>query len=182
MVELTLTTMVVLGAAGCSAIPAGLSRMAANEPRRPGSSTSKPDEGRAYRGSTEFKATPAAVAEAATQAMADLKMSASSTRHDGAVIQVLGETADQRAVTVTIRPGVAATRISSRIGWFGDPPLSEALTERTGIRLGAFPPKPIPENPPSEPSSNPYFSRGAIPDEIMYRDLVDAPYRDRVVP
>ena len=83
---------------------------------------------------------------------------------------------------VTLRPQQGKTRISCRIGWFGDEALSKALLERTGIRLGTLPPAAVPENPPSTPGANPFFSRDAVPDEEMLRDVAEAPYRDRVIP
>jgi hypothetical protein len=32
---------------------------------------------------------------------------------------------------------------------------------------------------PSEPAPNPYFSRDAIPDSEMMKDMIEAPYRTR---
>ncbi|MHC5542385.1 DUF3568 family protein, partial [Singulisphaera rosea] len=80
------------------------------------------------------------------------------------------------------RPNPGATRVSVRIGWFGDEPLSKALMDRIGVRLGTLPPTAIPTDPPSEPGSNPYFSKSAIPDSVMLRDQADAIYRDSPVP
>ena len=77
---------------------------------------------------------------------------------------------------------VPAPPRSARIGWFGDEALSQALLERVGVRAGTRAPEAIPDEPPSTPSGNPYFSRSAISDEVMLRDLADAPYHDRVVP
>jgi hypothetical protein len=134
------------------------------------------------RGVVELDATPAVLNRAIPEAMADLQMTYIRTRKDNAVYQIDGKTADQRNVSVTIRPGLGRSRFSSRIGWFGDTLLSKALAERVGIRAGLFPPKPIPEQPPSSPDPNPIFSRSAVSDDDMFRDLAEAPYRDRVIP
>lgn len=136
----------------------------------------------APRGAVELDATPAVLNRAIPEAMADLQMTYIRTRKDNAVYQIDGKTADRRTVNVTIRPGLGKSRLSSRIGWFGDTLLSKALAERVGIRAGLFPPKPIPDQPPSSPDPNPIFSRSAVSDDEMYRDLAEAPYRDRVIP
>jgi Protein of unknown function (DUF3568) len=122
------------------------------------------------------------VGEALTAAMDDLKMTAIEPGRDGAVYKIDAKTADDRTVMVTMRPRQGQTRLSCRIGWFGDEALSKALLERTGVRLGTLPPAAVPEDPPSTPGSNPFFSRDAVPDEEMLRDVAEAPYRDRVIP
>lgn len=136
----------------------------------------------AGRGVQDFAAPPSAVAPAVLAALADLKMSDAEPARDGVVSRVEARTSDGRAVSVTIRPRAGATQVGARIGWFGDEPLSKALLERVGVRVGALPPEAIPDEPPSAPSGNPYFSRSAIPDEVMLRDLADSPYNDRVIP
>ena len=47
---------------------------------------------------------------------------------------------------------------------------------------GTQPPAAIPAQPPSRPASNPFFSRAAVPDEVILRDVADAPYRDSLLP
>jgi hypothetical protein len=101
---------------------------------------------------------------------------------DGSVVRIEARTEDDRAVTVTLRFRQGATQVGVRIGRFGDEPLSRALLERVGVRLGTRDPEAIPAAAPSAPSSNPYFSRTAIPDSVMLKDFADAPYHDRVVP
>ena len=64
---------------------------------------------------------------------------------------------------VTLRPHQTQTRVSCRIGLFGDEPLSKALLERTGVRLGTLPPAAIPDNPRARPASNPFFSDRQCP-------------------
>ena len=122
------------------------------------------------------------VGSAVTEAMADLKMTAIQPGRDGVVYKIEAKTEDKRTVMVTLRPHQMQTRVGCRIGLFGDEPLAKALLERTGIRLGILPPAPIPEHVPSSPGSNPFFAKSAVPDAEMLRDVVEAPYRDRVVP
>jgi hypothetical protein len=130
----------------------------------------------------EFALPASAVRSAVTDAMDDLKMTAIESGRSGAVYKFDGKTADNRPVLVTVRPHDGQTRVSCRIGWLGDEPLSRALLERTGIRLGTLPPAAIPENPPSAPAPNPILSRLAPPDEDTLRNIAEAPYRDRAVP
>jgi hypothetical protein len=136
----------------------------------------------AGRGVQDFKAPPGSVKTAVFEAMDDLKMTVVHRGRDGAVSQVDGRTSDNQTVTVTIRPQQTNMRVSCRIGWFGDQPLSRSLLERVGIRLGTLPPAAIPDQPPSAPASNPIFSRDAVPDSQILRDFAEAPYRDRVDP
>jgi hypothetical protein len=122
------------------------------------------------------------VGTAVTEAMTDLKMTSIQPGRDGTVYKIQCKTEDNRTVMVTLRPHQTQTRVSCRIGMFGDEPLSRALLERTGVRLGTLPPAAIPAHVPSSPGSNPFFSRDAVPDEEMLKDVAEAPYRDRVVP
>ena len=130
----------------------------------------------------EFSLPATKVGEALTAAMDDLKMTGIEPSREGAVYRIDAKTADHRTVMATLRPQQGKTRVSCRIGWFGDEALSKALIERTGVRLGTLPPAAVPENPPSTPGANPFFSRNAVPDEEMLRDVAEAPYRDRVIP
>jgi hypothetical protein len=134
------------------------------------------------RGVQNFTASPAAIRTAVLEAIDDLNMNVVGRGRDGAVTQIDGRTSDGRTVTVTLRPQQGTTRISCRVGWFGDQPLSQALLERIGIRLGTLPPAAIPDQAPSHPAANPIFSREAVPDEVILRDFAEAPYRDRVDP
>jgi uncharacterized protein YceK len=134
------------------------------------------------RATQDFARSPGEIGAAVAQAMDDLKMTSVERGRDGTVYKISATTADKRSVLVTMRPNQGLTRVGCRIGLFGDEPLSKAVLERTGIRLGTLPPAPIPENPPSKPGSNPIFSRDAVPDEVFLRDVADAPYRDRVIP
>jgi hypothetical protein len=130
----------------------------------------------------EFLAPPGMLKPLVLEAMDDLQMTVIQRGGEGTVSRIEGKTADNRNVAVTIRPNQVKTRVSCRIGWFGDEPLSTALLQRIGVRLGTMPPAPIPAQPPSTPAANPIFSRDAVPDAIMLRDLSEAPYRDRVNP
>ncbi len=130
----------------------------------------------------DFSLPSSKVGTAVTEAMADLKMAAIQPGRNGAVYKIQAKTEDNRSVMITLRPHQTQTRVSCRIGAFGDEPLSKALLERTGVRLGTLPPAPIPDHVPSSPGSNPFFSHGAVPDDEMLKDVAEAPYRDRVMP
>lgn len=134
------------------------------------------------RGVQDFAAHPNAVVPAVFASLTDLQMSEVQPTRDGVVTRIEARTRDGRAVSVTVRPRDGAAQVGARIGWFGDEALSKALLERVGVRAGTRDPEAIPDEPPSTPSGNPYFSRSAIPDEVMLRDLADAPYHDRVIP
>jgi Protein of unknown function (DUF3568) len=136
----------------------------------------------AGRASQDFAMPPGPVGNAVAEAMEDLKMTSIQRGRDGTVNKIDSKTADGQVVTVTIRYHKPMSRVSCRIGWFGDEPLSRTLLDRIGVRLGTLPPAAIPENPPSRPASNPIFARDAVPDSVMFRDIAEAPYRDRVVP
>jgi hypothetical protein len=130
----------------------------------------------------DFARSPSELGATVAEAMADLKMTSLERARDGLVYKISAKTADSRSVLVTMRPHQGLTRLACRVGLFGDEPLSKALLQRVGIRLGTLPPAPIPEDIPSKPSPNPFFSRDAVPDEVFLRDIADAPYRDRVIP
>jgi hypothetical protein len=127
----------------------------------------------------DFRFPAGEVTTAVLEAMEDLKITVTRRDHDGLASQIEGRTSDNRTVTVTLRPQKPITRVSCRIGWFGDEPLSRTLLQRVGVRLGVLPPEAIPDSPPSQPASNPYFSRDAVPDSEMMRDFYEAPYRNR---
>ena len=87
-----------------------------------------------------------------------------------------------RPVKVTIRSFQGQTQVGVRAGWFGDEAMSKAPLDRVGVRLGNQPPEAIPTETPSTPAGNPFFSRKAVSDLEMFRDIAEAPYRDRVIP
>jgi uncharacterized protein YceK len=130
----------------------------------------------------DFARSPGDLGSAVAEAMEDLKMTSLERGRDGSVYKISASTADKRSVLVTMRPHQGLTRLACRVGLFGDEPLSKALLERVGVRLGTLPPAPIPDQAPSKPGSNPFFSREAVPDDVFLRDVADAPYRDRVIP
>lgn len=136
----------------------------------------------AGRATQDFALPAPTVQSAITTAMEDLRMQSTSQTSEAGALIYHGTTADNRRVTIHVRPNPGATRVSVRIGWFGDEPLSKALMDRIGVRLGTLPPTAIPTDPPSSPGSNPYFSKSAIPDSVMLRDQADAIYRDTPVP
>ncbi|WP_165222156.1 DUF3568 family protein [Aquisphaera insulae] len=134
------------------------------------------------RGTQSFASTPSMVISALNSAMTDLDMSEVRVIREIGISRVQARTSDRRSISATVRFFQGATTVAVRIGWFGDEPLSRALLDRVGVRLGTKEPEAIPEVAPSEPSGNPFFSRRAVSDEEMLRDFVEAPYRDRVVP
>jgi hypothetical protein len=121
------------------------------------------------------------VGAALAAAMDDLKMGSVQRKRNGKIIELDAKTADNRSVLVTVRPHEGQTRVSCRIGWFGDEPLSMALLERTGVRLGTLPPAAIPDNPPSTPAIT-KFPRPSPPDEATLRAIAEAPLHDRMLP
>lgn len=181
MRRIALTATALLAAvagAGCQTVgPAAVSRMGRPEaPAGPGFSYSA---GRAVQ---TYSQVPATVHPAVLAALDDLRVQAVREVNDGNAIIVEGTTADNRRASVTLRPHPGGTRLSARIGLFGDEPLTHALVDRVGVRLGTLPPAAIPADPPSEPAPNPYFSRAAVPDSEMLKEQVVAPYRGTVVP
>ena len=60
------------------------------------------------------------VGTAVTEAMADLKMASIEPGRDGAVYKIQAKTEDNRTVMVTLRPHQTQTRVSCRVGLFGD--------------------------------------------------------------
>ncbi len=134
------------------------------------------------RATQEFTYPPDTIVTAATQAMNDLRIQAIQQTRDGGMIMLEGTTADDRRASVAIRPNQGTSRVSVRVGWFGDQPLSCAIMDRVGIRLGTLPPSAVPVDPPTAPDGNPFFSRSAVPDSEMLRDQADAAFRDSPVP
>jgi hypothetical protein len=172
LVGSTTVTAVLLGLIGCATVPPA-AEMAA---------TTSSFTYTAGRGSQAFAAPPAVVIAALHDAMADLSMTLLSSTRDGAVHRVVARTADNRQVVATLRWHQVVTAVAVRVGWFGDEPLSQAILERVGVRLGSREPEAIPSTAPSTPSRNPFFTRDAVPDSVMLRDFAEAPYRDRVIP
>ncbi|MFO0952431.1 MAG: DUF3568 family protein [Isosphaeraceae bacterium] len=129
----------------------------------------------AGRASQTFKGTPTSVQPAVVAALDDLRISAVHQRLDGGAIMYEATTADNRGANVALRPQPSGTtRVTARIGVFGDEALSRALMDRIAIRLGALPPDAVPVDPPSTPGGNPYFSRDAVSDEEMLKERSDA--------
>ena len=103
-----------------------------------------------------FAATPPTVETALRSAMDDLRIRPSPSRHDAGSVSVEGTTADDRRVVVTLEPTPGSTRVKTRIGWFGDEPLSRALMDRLAIRLGDLPPSAARVEPTTTaPATNP---------------------------
>ncbi len=85
-------------------------------------------------------------------------------------------TADGRAVRVTIQTTGVRSLVASKIGWFGDEPLTRAFLDRLANRQGTLePPASSAEAAPEpEARSNPFLSRKAVSDSVMLRDRLDA--------
>jgi hypothetical protein len=167
-------------AGGCQTV----NLSALKHPGRPGD---KPGDSPGYsyaagRAVQSFDRPPTAVQPAVIAALDDLRIENLRQTNDGGVIVFEGTTADARKASVTLRPSPAGSRLSARFGLFGDEPMSRALMDRVGVRLGSLPPSGIPTDIPSEPARNPYFSRTAVPDSVMLKDQADAPFRSSPVP
>ena len=140
-VQRTALTLVLgcgLAQGGCATVPPSPERLVSTE--------TSFSAGRAMQ---DFAVPLGKVGTAVTEAMDDLKMTSIETGRDGAVYKVQAKTADNRTVMVTLRPHQTQTRVGCRIGTFGDEPLSRALLERTGVRLGTLPAAAIPEKSPA---------------------------------
>ena len=134
------------------------------------------------RGWESFAAPRASVLSALNDSMNDLSLANIRGYKDGTVSRLEATTKDSERVVATLRSRKDVTQVTIRVGWFGDQPLTQALLERLEVRLGSRSPEAIPATAPSAPSRNPYFARDAIPDAVMLRDFVEAPYHDRVIP
>ena len=135
------------------------------------------------RAAQTLASTPINVQPAVLSALDDLRFTSVRQINEAGAIVFEGTTPDNRRASVTLRPHPAGTtRLTARIGMFGDEPLSRALVDRVAIRMGTAAPQPIPDSAPSEPGSNPYFSKSAVSDADMLRDRADAPYRNSDAP
>jgi hypothetical protein len=184
MRKLALTVAVIMvsaASAGCSTVtPSAVKAMADSAPPA--------DPGYTYsagRATQTFASSAKAVAPAVMAAMDDLRIEGVRAGNDSGMVIFEGTTADHRRASVMLRPQKqGSTRLTTRIGLFGDEPLSRALMDRVGIRLGELPPAPIPAEIPSNPSPNPFinFSRSVGPQSEMLRDMADSRFRDTPVP
>jgi Protein of unknown function (DUF3568) len=163
---------ILLGLLGCATVPPAADIMA----------VSSAFSYSAGRGAQSFAAPPAAVIAALDDALTDLNINKGRHIRNGAVFRVEARATNYRPVVATIRSHQGQTHVGIRAGWFGDEPLSKAILDRVGVRLGSHPPEAIPTEVPSAPSGNPFFSRSAVSDLEMFRDFAEAPYRDRVIP
>jgi hypothetical protein len=161
----------ILPLSGCSTLPK--SRAPEEDPPAP---TARYTTGRLLQ---DFAYPASVVAKAIPEAMDELGIPVVRKNRDGTAAQIQGRTPDGRSVVITMRTQPPITRLSCRVGWFGDEPMSRAIMRRVAVRLGALPPEPVPDKLPSRPSPNPYISRTAIPDAVMAQDQIEAPYRNR---
>lgn len=130
-----------------------------------------------------FALPPKDVEPAALAAMDDLRIHSIRRTSEEGTIVLEGTTPDNRRASMTIHPQNAGARVSTRLGIFGDEPLSRALMDRMSVRLGTLPPTAVSvDPPPSEPGKNPYFSRAAVSDSEMLKDQADAHFRGSAFP
>ena len=140
--------------------------MVAPSPERVVNTESSFSGGRAMQ---DFSLPSTKVGTAVTEAMADLKMASIEPGRDGVVYKIQAKTEDNRTVMVTLRPHQTQTRVSCRVGSFGDEPSSSPSgTDRRPARNTS--PRRDSRARPSSPGSNPFFSRDAVPDEEMLKD------------
>ena len=159
-----------LGQSGCSTVAPGPERLL-----NTGTSYSA---GRAIQ---DFSLPMSKVGEAVTEAMTDLNMTAIETGRDGVVYKIQAKTVDKRNVMVTLRP-TGCRRVSAA----GSAPSAMSRSQKLCWSERASGSEPFPRR--QSPSMfrahrlNPFFSRDAVPDEEMLKDVAEAPYRDRVIP
>lgn len=181
-IALTVTALFAAASAGCQTVnPSALSALG----RSADGAAPGPSGAFSYfggRAAQSYARPPAAVHPAVVAALDDLRVGSVRQLNEGAAIIYEGTTADDRKASVTLRPHPAGSRLTARIGLFGDEPLSRALMDRVSVRLGTLPPSAVPADPPSSPSSNPWFSRSAVPDSVMFKDQADASFRGTGMP
>jgi hypothetical protein len=131
------------------------------------------------RASQDFTVPPDKVQSAVLGAMEDLRIHSVHQSAEPGATFFEGTTADDRRAIVTVRPYGGGTRLTTRIGLLGDEPLSRALVDRTGIRLGTLPPAPIPEKIPSKPGS---LLSADGPDPAYLREQVEERFYDKTTP
>jgi len=172
LVRWTAGSCLAIGLMGCATVP----------PAAQVAATSSVSSYSRARGWESFTAPRAAVLAALNDSMNDLNFEKIHGTRDGSVTRIEASTKDKQRVVATVRSRQDKTHVTIRVGWFGDEPLTQAILERLEVRLGSRSPEGIPAVVPSAPAHNPYFSRDAIPDAVMLRDFVEAPYHDRVIP
>ena len=96
------------------------------------------------RGTQSFGAPLSAVIAAVNEAMGDLNITSIVPTREGPVARVEGTTEDRSRIVVMLHTNQGITQVAVRAGWFGDEPLSQAMLERVGIRLGTRNPESIP--------------------------------------
>lgn len=170
-----------VGAVGCRTVPQWPSTTL--EPAAGGSTGSIGYAYRAGLASQSFAKPEPDVAEAARAAFEDLAVGqVKATARGGRGTMLDGRAADGRRVRLMLVPRDGQTTASVQVGLFGDEPLSRALLDRIGIRLGTLPPEAIPSEVPSDPGANPFVDREAVSDSVMFRGMTDGGYRDGPVP
>lgn len=131
------------------------------------------------RSTQDFAVAPDKLQPAVVGAMDDLRIHSVHQSAEPGALYFQGTTADDRRAIVTLRPYAGGTRVTSRIGLMGDEPLSRALMDRTGIRLGTLPPAPIPEKVPSKPGT---LLSPEGPDPAYLHEQVEERFYDKTTP
>jgi hypothetical protein len=117
--------------------------------------------------------------------MQELQISGVRRIPDVSLVVFEGRTTDQRRASITLRPqSEKSTRLTARVGFLGDEPLSSALLERVGMHLGELPSTPVPTEIPSASAPDRFLDRirFAIPDHETLKDMADSRFRDSVMP
>ncbi len=89
------------------------------------------------------------------------------------LVALQAQAADNRSVRVTIQTTGVRSVVASKIGRFGDEPLTRAFLDRLGSRQGTLGPAVEAAEAP-EPAPNPFLSRKAVSDSTMLRDRLDS--------
>ena len=137
----------VISVSGCATVPRVLGAAAAEPEFSYGLG----------RGTQSFGAPLSAVIVAVNEAMGDLNITSIVPTREGPVARVEGTTEDRRRVVVMLHTNQGFTQVAVRAGWFGDEPLSQALLERVGIRLGTRSPESIPAKAAQLAVSEPFL-------------------------
>lgn len=131
------------------------------------------------RATQDFAVPNEKVQPAVLGALEDLRIHSVNQWSEPGALHYEGTTADDRRAIVTVRPYAGGTRLTTRIGLLGDEPLSRAVMDRTGIRLGTMPPAPIPEKVPSKPGS--LLSKDG-PDPSYLKEQAEERFYDKTTP
>jgi hypothetical protein len=125
-----------------------------------------------------------AAQQAVIEALGDLQMRGIHRERSRDAVMVDAQAHDGRHARVAIHRGGSGVVVAARIGRTGDDALARAIMTRAGVRLGTRPAEAIPgEVPVEEPGAGAgFFSRDAVPDEVMLPEQSGSQYRDTPTP